>query len=82
MPVTQVNKVEENDDVGSHGRIVEYTKFGLRTNRVKVSFSTSVQTVSKIFVSFSENLLYFYKIGCIMSNKINTGELVLQAERK
>ena len=30
----------------------------------------------KHFVSFSENLLYFHEIRCIISNEINTGELV------
>jgi hypothetical protein len=33
-------------------------------------------------IKFSENLLYFHKIGCIILNEINTGELVKQAERK
>ena len=30
----------------------------------------------KHFVSFSENLLYFHKIGGTILNKIKTGELV------
>jgi len=30
----------------------------------------------KHFVFFSESLLYFHKNGCIISDEINTGELV------
>ena len=41
---------------------------------------SSTQVMSKIKIS--ENLLYFHKIGCIILNEINTGELVKQAERK
>jgi hypothetical protein len=41
---------------------------------------SSTQVMSKI--KFSEKLLYFHKIGCIILNEINTGELVKQAERK
>ena len=36
----------------------------------------SNHSIIKHFVSFSENLLYFHEIGCIILNEINTGELV------
>ena len=76
------------NDVRSHRRITEYienrgmcldygtdTSWQLVGNLLPVIISYRI--ILKLFAClFSENLLYFYEIGCIILNEINTGELV------